>query len=84
MAKSIQVAGKRIGEYRYLHTSALHELGGEIVEAVYNAAKATGLQSETDFNVVKLRKSVSEITLLNYPTFFDEAFPVLEQSWKVD
>ena len=80
--KTNKFVGKKIAGYRYLHTSALSELDDESRSAVRKAeAKIT---PEAQYNVIKIRESAPEISFLNYPTFFEEAFPILEQSWKVN
>lgn len=84
MNNSRHVTGKRIGESRYLHTSALHELDADAQELVLKAARVAGLDLGRSFNVVKLRAHAREITLLNYATFFEEAFPSLQESWTFD
>ncbi|TBW50372.1 DNA phosphorothioation-associated putative methyltransferase [Marinobacter halodurans] len=76
--------GKKIGEYRYLHSSAVHLLGPEVQHRIAEAASRASLVLGKNFNVVKLSSRTDDLTLLNYPTFFEEAFPTLEQAWKFD
>ncbi len=45
------------------------------------AANVARLAPGRCFNVVKLRANGQEITLLNYSSFFEEAFPPLQESW---
>lgn len=80
--KSNKFIGKKIAGYRYLHTSALSELDDESRSAVRKAEAR--ITPEAQYNVIKIRESAAEISFLNYPTFFEEAFPTLEQSWKVN
>jgi len=82
--KSNKFVGKKIADYRYLHTSALCELDNEGRNAVRKAEAVARITPEAQYNVIKIRESAPEISFLNYPTFFEEAFPILEQSWKVN
>jgi len=76
--------GKKVGEYRYLHDSALHVLEPEVQQRIADAASRASIVIGKHFNVVKLSSRTEDLTLLNYPTFFEEAFPILEESWKFD
>jgi len=40
-------------------------------------------QSET-YNVIRFEPSAQQVALLNYPGFFDDPFPELRESWRVD
>jgi DNA phosphorothioation-associated putative methyltransferase len=84
MKDSLRDIGKKIGEYRYLHGSALHVLEPEVQQRIADAASRASIVIGKNFNVVKLSSRTDDLTLLNYPTFFEEAFPILEQSWKFD
>ena len=84
MEKSNKFVGKKIADFRYLHTSALSELDDESRNNVRKAEAVARITPEGQYNVIKIRESVPEISFLNYPTFFEEAFPILEQSWKVN
>ena len=52
-------------------------------ESMTRAALLAGAEVGSDFNVVKLGTENS-ISLLDYPGFFDEGFPVLKRYWTVD
>jgi len=80
----MQTPGKRVAEHLYLHVSALHTLDPSHRERVEAAAALEGLQPEADFNVIKLSGETRRLSLLDYPGFFDEAFPVLRRYWTVD
>ncbi|MAL97484.1 MAG: hypothetical protein CL583_03445 [Alteromonadaceae bacterium] len=84
MEKTNKFVGKRIADYRYLHTSALSELDDESRNAVRKAEAVARVASEAQYNVIKIRESAPEISFLHYPTFFEEAFPILEHAWKVN
>jgi len=59
-------------------------LPSNALETVSTAEALTGKVRTCDFNVVKLARSGDRLSLLNYPSFFDEAFPTLTESWQVD
>ncbi|MBW7469718.1 DNA phosphorothioation-associated putative methyltransferase [Marinobacter sp. F4218] len=84
MTDSYSNIGKKVGEYRYFHSSALQVLEPEVQQRIADAASRASIVIGKNFNVVKLSSRTDDITLLNYPTFFEEAFPILEQSWKFD
>lgn len=84
MERSNGFVGKKIADYRYLHTSALSELESENLNAVLEAEAIAGINPAAQYNVIKLRVSAPEISFLRYPAFFGQAFPILEQSWKVN
>lgn len=75
--------GKRISEHLYVHWSTLPECDSGIREIVDHAILLTNLQAGLDFNVIKLRSDGAELSLLDYPDFFETAFPILRRSWRI-
>ncbi len=75
--------GKTLPNARYLHTCALSVLPEEYSHLVDQAAELAGASPE-DFNVVKFEVGHPRVSLLNYPSFFEDGFPVLQRSWTVD
>lgn len=75
---------KSVAGRLYLHVDALAFLPSNALETVSTAEALTGKVRTRDFNVVKLERSGDRLSLLNYPSFFDEAFPTLTESWQVD
>jgi DNA phosphorothioation-associated putative methyltransferase len=74
---------KVIGSHAYIHISQLDQLDEETrnrVELAGNIAKV----EVSHFNLIKLNKDLNSLTLLHYPGFFDEAFPILKRYWTVD
>jgi DNA phosphorothioation-associated putative methyltransferase len=71
--------GKRVGESLYLHVSALPPLLADVVQAV-----AMARAPYADFNVVKLTLGRPRLSLLSYPRFFEEGFPVLANAWTIN
>ncbi|MCF6257078.1 MAG: DNA phosphorothioation-associated putative methyltransferase [Gammaproteobacteria bacterium] len=78
------VLGKRIALRTYMHVSAIYEASEEYQHALTEAEIFSGLLRKVDFNVIRFELALNRIALLNYPTFFDEAFPALQESWNID
>lgn len=75
--------GKKLPDAIYLHESALPELPDKlrnVVVAVGNALKIP----RGEWNLVKLSRKHFSMSLLSYPTFFEESYPALKQSVTVD
>ncbi len=71
-----QAHGKRVGESWYVHRSALPASATEMVKRV---AQLCGCENAFDIVKVGLRRQT--ISLLSYPGFFDEPFPILHEGW---
>src|SRR5882672_8090833 len=76
--------GKKVAGKRYLHVSALESIDSNTEGSVRTAASIAGVRPEQDFNVIRIDVSGSTCALLSYPRFFEEPFPRLEKSWRVD
>lgn len=74
--------GKTIGRSLYLHTSALGRASLELTDLVQRGTAVAALAPDS-FNVVRFDPVEDALALLHYPTFFDDAFPPLHQTWKV-
>ncbi len=83
MEAEARAAGKVIGLRHYLHVSALEQSAPATQAAVATARQRAGL-SEGAFNVVRVDLHGDSLSLLDYPAFFDQPFPALARSWKVD
>jgi hypothetical protein len=75
--------GKTVAHSAYVHVSAIGP-AGEDRAWMEAAATLTKTSPEQDFNVVKFSQEGSRITLLDYPGFFQEGFPILKRYWTVD
>ncbi len=76
-------AGKKLPDAIYLHKdafSALPPLLAKFISVVATALKVP----DSDWNIVKLFKTNFRLSLLHYPDFFSDAYPVLQQSVTVD
>ncbi len=71
--------GKRVGTSIYFHEECLDDLPPGIA-SLADAAKEAAYSNNFTFNVYKLDTRAPLISLLNYPDFFEEAFPTLSSS----
>ena len=74
--------GKQLPDAVYVHESALDEVPLELAAHVARAIAALELDRK-EWNIVKLFKR-DKVTLLNYPRFFEDAYPALEHAYTVD
>ncbi|CAB3973806.1 hypothetical protein BCO9919_05945 [Burkholderia cenocepacia] len=76
--------GKVVARDVYFHVSRLEGLPETVRCNVEKGIALTRLTAGSDFNVVRLDRSMSDMSLLDYPNFFGEAFPALYRSWFID
>jgi DNA phosphorothioation-associated putative methyltransferase len=74
--------GKTVGQRLYVHVSALPLASQQFIDATKEATHLCGI-AEHAFNVARANSEAGTISLLHYPTFFDDPFPPLGESWKV-
>lgn len=82
LIKQVQI-GKQLPDAIYLHRDAMHELPSELQKFIPAVARAVNLPDE-QWNLIKLFKNEFRLSLLNYPNFYSDSYPVLEQSLNVD
>lgn len=75
--------GKRLPDSVYAHIDVLPHLPDTLRLAVAEARTIAGLGDDA-FHVVKFALRAWKISLLAYPGFFDQPFPLLAASWVVD
>ena len=75
--------GKSLPKARYLHRQALMDTHPALARFVEEQAVAAGLSGD-DWNIVRLHKDAFKVTLLSYPTFYEEAYPSLCHSTGID
>ena len=75
--------GKRVGTSIYFHEECVADLPPAIAR-IAEHAKVVAADTDLDFNVYKLDTRMPLVSLLSYPSFFDEAFPTLERSANCD
>lgn len=76
--------GKLVAGRVYFHTSAARSLEASAFALLSSASAIANIEPDRDFNVVRIDPSKETVALLSYPGFFDEAFPRLARSWKVN
>lgn len=75
--------GKRVGGNVYVHISACPSLPPSQQSIIAQAAELVSPTAGNHFNVVKLSQHGDDLSLLDYPSFFDNPFPTLARSWRV-
>ncbi|CAH1555171.1 DNA phosphorothioation-associated putative methyltransferase [Vibrio rotiferianus] len=75
--------GKQLPDAIYLHRDAMSELPDALKKFVPAVAQAVNLP-DNQWNLIKLFKKEFRLSLLNYPTFYTDSYPALEQSLNVD
>ena len=83
-ADSGDMVGKMVRGDFYLHVSAYGHLTGSQQACITEAVKITGLLPETDFNVMKIQRGNTVVSLLRYTEFFCDPFPTLAKSVTVN
>jgi DNA phosphorothioation-associated putative methyltransferase len=75
--------GKSVKANLYQHVSLTLQIP-QYHERLSHAIRFTGLTPDADFNVVKFSEDGLTVSLLDYPDFFDIAFPSARKAWTVD
>jgi DNA phosphorothioation-associated putative methyltransferase len=76
--------GKIVLNNVYWHFSLTPAQNAEVQEHISKAEILAGLQAGIDYNVIKYDSKGSALSFLNYPNFYDDPFPALEVSYRVD
>jgi DNA phosphorothioation-associated putative methyltransferase len=76
-------SGKQLPDAVYVHETALDAVPLELAAHLARAVAALGLDQK-EWNVIKFFKRDHKVALLNYPRFFDDAYPALECAYTVD
>ncbi len=75
--------GKRVADTVYMHILLVDEQPAELRDLVM-AAATLAPDADGRFSVVRIALRRPEIGLLDYPSFFEEPFPALRSSWRVE
>lgn len=75
--------GKKLPDTIYLHRSALETQAPRLYQFALAIAKALKI-SDDAWNIIKLSKRQFALSLLNYPSFYTEAYPALCRSISID
>ena len=76
--------GKKVLNNFYWHISLTKDQCDEVKHAVAMAETLASLTVDVDYNVIKYDGKSKALSLLWYPDFFDEPFPVLNKSYRID
>lgn len=82
LIKTVKI-GKLVGNARYLHISAFSEITPELKDFILLIANALKIPQD-DWNKIKLHTQQYRLSYLNYPHFYQDSYPALEQSITVD
>ncbi len=75
---------KAVAGYYYVHADAFAFLSSELLEKLVAAERLAQIERIQRFNVARFEQSTGRVSLLNYPNFFEDAFPALYEGWHVD
>lgn len=78
------ILGKQVGRNIYWHCLLTSAQPLNVQQRIADAEVLAGVKAGHDFNVVKFALTEDAVSLLDYPNFFDEAFPALRHVWKVN
>lgn len=76
--------GKFVHSSRYLHIEAFNSLSLMDLELIADAEKLAQVTKGIDYNVVRISENKESVSFLHYPDFFDQPFPKLNTSWRVE
>ncbi|MDI1277449.1 DNA phosphorothioation-associated putative methyltransferase [Methylobacter sp.] len=76
--------GKKVLNNVYWHSSLTTSQNDDVQQHIVEAEDLAGLQAGTDYNVVKYDVKDDALSLLWYPNFFNDPFPALERSYRIN
>jgi DNA phosphorothioation-associated putative methyltransferase len=76
--------GKKVLNNIYWHSSLTPAQAEDVQQRIAEAETLANVQAGTDYNIVKYDSNSQALSLLWYPGFFNEAFPALEKSYRID
>ncbi len=75
---------KKVGDVLYVHTDYIDSLDRSISGLVDKALRCIESTAPVNFNIVKVDEIAETVSLLHYANFYDEPFPTLAESRKID
>jgi hypothetical protein len=75
---------KSVGRHHYVHLDGFELLPTDATARLVAAESLAQITRGDRFNVARFDNSHNRVALLNYPSFFEDAFPALHESWHVD
>ncbi len=82
LTKTVKI-GKLVGNARYLHINAFSEISPELMNFIHLIANALKIPQD-DWNIIKLHTQQYRLSYLNYPGFYQDSYPALQQSITID
>jgi DNA phosphorothioation-associated putative methyltransferase len=79
-----EITGKTVYSSRYLHIEMFHLLNETDLETITLAEGLAKISRGVDYNVVRIATDKNSISFLHYPSFFEQPFPELIASWRVE
>jgi hypothetical protein len=76
---------KTVGTHHYVHLDGFDLLPADATSRLVAAESLAQVTRGDRYNVARFDNSHNNrVALLNYPSFFEDAFPALHESWNVD
>ena len=75
---------KAVGTHHYVHLDSFDLLPADATARLVAAESLAQITRGDRYNVARFDNSHNRVALLNYPNFFEDAFPGLHESWNVD
>jgi DNA phosphorothioation-associated putative methyltransferase len=75
---------KTVGTHHYVHLDGFDLLPADATSRLVAAESLAQITRGDRYNVARFDNSRNRVALLNYPSFFEDAFPALHESWNVD
>ncbi len=76
--------GKKVLNNVYWHSSLTSAQSDAVQQHIAEAETLANLQAGTDYNIIKYDSKSQSLSLLWYPGFFEDAFPTLERSYRIN
>ena len=75
---------KSVGTHHYVHLDGFNLLIADATAKLVAAESLAQITRSDRFNIARFDNPHNRVALLNYPNFFEDAFPALHESWNVD
>jgi len=76
--------GKKVLNNIYWHSSLTSAQSEAVQQHIAEAETLANLKAGIDYNIIKYDSKSQSLSLLWYPKFFEEAFPALEKSYRIN
>src|SRR5262245_51199640 len=75
---------KAVGTHHYVHLDGFDLLPADATVKLVAAESLAQITRGDRYNVARFDNSHNRVALLNFPSFFEDAFPALHESWNID